>query len=148
LHRDAEVRSRCADDLMTTSTISVARDAYAGKLLPAAQVRLFSDTQWGFATRTIARGDKVHELPRADSQLQDLIIHSRGMQFDLADYLSRNRVAGLLLMKRGRIVLEHYDLGIDANTRWISMSMANSPVTCRSCAAPAMTACRFVICCR
>ncbi|MBL8269622.1 serine hydrolase domain-containing protein [Steroidobacter sp.] len=127
LHRDAEVRSRRAEE--SVPAVSEARDAYAGKLLPDVQLRLFRDTQWGFATRTIARGGPVNELPRADIQLQDLVVHSRGMEFDLADYLSRNRVAGLLLMKRGRIALEHYDLGIDANTRWISMSMAKSVST-------------------
>jgi CubicO group peptidase (beta-lactamase class C family) len=127
LHRDAEVRSRRADESLIA--VSEARDAYAGKLLPDAQLRLFRGSQWGFATRTIARGGPVHELPRADIQLQDLVVHSRGMELDLADYLSRNRVAGLLLMKRGRIAFEHYDLGIDANTRWISMSMAKSVST-------------------
>src|SRR5690606_29293071 len=34
LHRDAEVRSRRADEPMTTPAVAVARDAYAGKLLP------------------------------------------------------------------------------------------------------------------
>jgi CubicO group peptidase (beta-lactamase class C family) len=127
LYRDAEVRSRRADESLTA--VSEARDAYAGKLLPNVQLRLFGETQWGFATRTIARGGSVQELPRADIQLQDLVVHSRGMEFDLADYLSRNRVAGLMLLKRGRIALEHYDLGIDASTRWISMSMAKSVST-------------------
>lgn len=111
------------------TAVSEARDAYAGKLLPNDQLRLFRESQWGFATRTIARGGTVQELPRADIQLQDLVVHSRGMEFDLTDYLSRNRVAGLLLLKRGRIALEHYDLGIDAGTRWISMSMAKSVST-------------------
>ncbi len=127
MHRDAEVRSLRADETLTAA--SEARDAYAGKLLPNAQLRLFRDTQWVFATRTIARGAVVQELPRADIQLQDLVVHSKGREFDLPDYLSRNRVAGLLLMKRGRVALEHYDLGIDANTRWISMSMAKSVST-------------------
>jgi CubicO group peptidase (beta-lactamase class C family) len=127
LYRDAEVRSRRADDPQAAA--SQARDAYAGKLLPDAQLRLFRDTQWEFATRTIARGGAVHELPRADIQLQDLVVQSKGIEYDLPDYLSRNRIAGLLLMKRGRIALEHYDLGIDANTRWISMSMAKSVST-------------------
>jgi len=127
LHRDAEVRSRRADEPQVAA--SQARDAYAGKLLPDAQLRLFRDTQWEFATRTIARGGPVQELPRADIQLQDLVVHSRGVEYDLTDYLSRNRIAGLLLMKRGRIAFEHYDLGIDATTRWISMSMAKSVST-------------------
>lgn len=127
MHRDAEVRSRRADEPLTAA--SEARDAYAGKLLPHVQLRLFRDTQWMFATRTIARGATVQELPRADIQLQDLAVRSKGVEFDLTDYLSRNRVASLLLLKRGRIALEHYDLGTDANTRWISMSMAKSVST-------------------
>ena len=127
MHRDAEVRSRRADD--TPPGVSEARDAYAGKLLPNAQMRLFQETQWGFATRTIHRGGAVQELPRADVQLQDLVVRSRGLEFDLADYLSRNRIVGLLLLKRGRIAFEHYDASIDANTRWISMSMAKSVST-------------------
>jgi CubicO group peptidase (beta-lactamase class C family) len=127
LHRDAEVRSRHADEPQAAA--SSARDAYAGKLLPDAQLRLFRDTQWEFATRTIARGGAVQELPRADIQLQELVVHSRGVEYDLPDYLSRNRIAGLLLIKRGRIAFEHYDLGIDASTRWISMSMAKSVST-------------------
>lgn len=127
MHRDAEVRSRRADESLIA--VSEARDAYAGKLSPNAQLRLFRESQWGFATRTIARGGSVQELPRADNQLQDLVVQSGGKELDLADYLSRNRVAGLLLLKRGRIALEHYDLGIDANTRWISMSMAKSVST-------------------
>lgn len=127
MHRDAEVRSRRAED--TPPGVSEARDAYAGKLLPNAQLRLFRETQWGFATRTIHRGGAVQELPRADIQLQDLVVRSKGIELDLADYLSRNRVVGLLLLKRGRVALEHYDAGIDANTRWISMSMAKSVST-------------------
>jgi hypothetical protein len=127
LYRDAEVRSRRADETLTAA--SEARDAYAGKLLPEQQLRLFCDTQWVFATRTIARGPTVMEMPRADIQLQDLVVRSRGQEFDLADYLSRNRVAGLLLLKRGRIAFEYYDLGLDVTTRWISMSMAKSVST-------------------
>lgn len=127
MYRDADVRSRRADE--TRSAVSEARDAYAGKLSPSAQLRLFRDSQWGFATRTIHRGETVRELPRADIRLQDLLVRSQGAEFDLADYLSRNRVAGLMLLKRGRIAFEHYDLGIDADTRWISMSMAKSVST-------------------
>ncbi len=127
MHRDADVRSRLAKQ--SEPIASEARDAYAGKLLPNAQLELFGDAPWGFATRLIARGGPVQELPRADIQLQDMVVYSRGMELDLTDYLSRNRVAGLLLMKRGRIAFEHYDLGIDASTRWISMSMAKSVST-------------------
>jgi CubicO group peptidase (beta-lactamase class C family) len=46
--------------------------------------------------------------------------------YDIYDYVSRNRVAGLLVMKDDEVLLEHYDLGIEASTRWLSMSMAKS----------------------
>jgi CubicO group peptidase (beta-lactamase class C family) len=45
---------------------------------------------------------------------------------DLNDYLALNRVAGLLVIKDGRIVLEDHELGTGPDTRWISFSMAKS----------------------
>ncbi len=103
-----------------------ARRAYAGKLLPAVQLRLFRDPHWVFATRTIARGKHIFPLVRAARQLTDLPVLANGTQYDLADYISRNRVVGLLVLKQGRIVFEHYEADVDSGTRWISMSMAKS----------------------
>lgn len=105
------------------------RLAYAGKLLPRMQQALFLDSGWAFATRIVARGNSVYPLPSSDAQLGDVAIASRGAQFDLADYMSRNRVAGLLVTHRGKVVLEHYDLGLDASTCWVSMSVAKSVST-------------------
>jgi hypothetical protein len=51
---------------------------------------------------------------------------SAGRQYDLADYLSLNRVAGLLILKNGRIALENYELGNNGTTRWLSGSIAKS----------------------
>jgi CubicO group peptidase (beta-lactamase class C family) len=107
----------------------LSRLAYAGKLLPPTQRTLFLDGSWAFATRRIAPGARVRPLPASDRELRDVAIHSRGAEFDLADYISRNRVAGLLISHRGSAVLEHYDLGLDANARWISMSCAKSVST-------------------
>jgi CubicO group peptidase (beta-lactamase class C family) len=103
-----------------------ARRAYAGKLLPATQLRLFRDPHWVFATRKISRGKHVFPLVRASRQITDLPVRANGTQYDLADYISRNRVVGLLILKQGRIVLEHYEADIDSDSRWISMSMAKS----------------------
>jgi CubicO group peptidase (beta-lactamase class C family) len=103
-----------------------ARLAYAGKLLPATQLRLFRDPHWVFATRKIPCGKHVFPLLRAPRQLTDLPVVANGTQYDLADYISRNRVVGLLILKHGRIALEHYEADIDSDTRWISMSMAKS----------------------
>ncbi len=73
-----------------------------------------------FATRTIRRGDRVKELnygaeiaPRYDID---------GTSHDVDSYLARANVAGLLVIRDGRIVLERYSLGLDPATRWSSMS--------------------------
>lgn len=104
----------------------LSRLAYAGKLLPSTQRILFLDGSWAFATRPIARGARVRPLPPGDRELRDVTIRSHGAQFDLSDYISRNRVAGLLIAHRGCVVQEHYDLGLGVDSRWISMSVAKS----------------------
>ena len=38
----------------------------------------------------------------------------------------RQSVAGLLVIKNGRIVYERYGLGNDENSRWVSYSVAKS----------------------
>lgn len=103
-----------------------ARRAYAGKLLPATQLRLFRDPHWVFATRKIPRGKHVFPLLRASRQLTDMPVRANGTEYDLTDYVSRNRVVGLLILKQGHILLEHYEADIDCDSRWVSMSMAKS----------------------
>lgn len=102
---------------------------YAGKMMPGPQIGYFSDPDRVFATRIVRAGAPVRALSHAAKPLGDFPIHSRGVTCDLTDYISRNRVAGLLIMKSDEVVLEHYDLGIDATTRWLSMSVAKSVST-------------------
>jgi CubicO group peptidase (beta-lactamase class C family) len=102
------------------------RLAYAGQLLPDAQVEVFRTTDRIFPIRTIRRGTRIHPLPHAQRPLRNLDIAANGERYDLFDYVSRNRVAGLLVLKRGAIVLEHYEFGNDASSRWMSMSIAKS----------------------
>lgn len=102
------------------------RRAYEGRLLPDIQIDTFRNTDRVFATRPVSRGREVHWLPRRAVSLVDLRINSRGQSFDLFDYVSHNRVGGLLISKRGAICLEHYEFGNDESTRWISMSIAKS----------------------
>ncbi|MFT4198466.1 MAG: serine hydrolase [Pseudoxanthomonas sp.] len=101
-------------------------ELYSGKLMPEQVVYTLSHGHHAFATRTIRRAGAVAPLPAAERQLCDLQIRSHGQDYDLYDYVSRNRVAGLLIQDRGRVVHERYELGIDADTHWLSMSMAKS----------------------
>src|SRR5262245_40952245 len=102
------------------------RSAYAGKLFPGVQVQTFRAADRAFASRVVARGKHVFPFVRADRSFEDLQIRSRSEDYDLFDYVSRNRVAGLLILQRGKILLEHYDFGNDDKTPWLSMSMAKS----------------------
>jgi CubicO group peptidase (beta-lactamase class C family) len=100
--------------------------SYAGKLMPADHMRTFVEPGMNFATRTIKAGAPVRPLVYADHGLPDFPIISGGATYDIYDYVSRNRIAGLLVMKEDKVLIENYDLDIDAGTRWLSMSMAKS----------------------
>jgi len=105
---------------------SLVRKTYEGKLLPGVQVQTFRNAQALFATRVVRRGEGTRPLPYASAPLVDLRISSRGDEYDLFDYISRNRSAGVLVLKRGEIAFEHYEFGNDERTQWLSMSLAKS----------------------
>lgn len=77
-----------------------------------------------FATRTIARGDKVAELPRASEVAP--AYEAGGKQYTVADYMDRNNVVGLLVIRDGCVVLERYGLGLTPSDRWSTMSTVKS----------------------
>ena len=118
-----------ADTRLAPDRAAAIRSAYAGLLMPEDQVRLFRATDRIFPSRTIARGARVRELPAAPRSLEGLSIPSNGTVFDYYDYVSRNRVAGLIVLRRGRMAVEHYELGNGADSRWVSMSVAKSVST-------------------
>jgi hypothetical protein len=111
---------------MAMSSAQRVRDAYAGRLWPDEQVRVFSQTEHMFPTRIVRRGTHSRPLPQAGRLLAELEFRSAGSVFDLYDHFSRNRIAGLLVLQDGRVALERYELGITESTRWMSMSMAKS----------------------
>jgi CubicO group peptidase (beta-lactamase class C family) len=67
----------------------------------------------------------VEPLPRA-AQPADIRYRWRGRQLTLADYLERHRVTGLLVLKDGQVVAEHYRYGRKEDARFLSFSMAKS----------------------
>ncbi|MEQ1804587.1 MAG: serine hydrolase domain-containing protein, partial [Burkholderiaceae bacterium] len=93
-------------------------------LAPQDQVRAFADMRGLYPTRVIACGATASELPRGNAV--DFAWEVQGQTLGIADFMRRGRNAGVLILKRGRIVLERYALGHSAGTRWISFSMAKS----------------------
>jgi CubicO group peptidase (beta-lactamase class C family) len=106
--------------------IGTVREVYDGRLLPDIQVNTFRNIDRLFPTRTVRRGQRAYPLPAADRRLDAVTFTSKGKRYDLYDYLSLNRVSGLLVLKNSRIALETYQLGNTGRTRWMSMSVVKS----------------------
>src|SRR5690606_15355762 len=61
--------------------------------------------------------------------LRDVQYSLDGKRHHLADYLANQSVAGLLVLKDGKIAYEYYGKGNTAQTLWTSRSVAKSVVS-------------------
>ncbi|MEM0952605.1 MAG: serine hydrolase [Pseudomonadota bacterium] len=106
--------------------VASVRDLYAGRIYPQQQVSAFSHIERLFPSRRIARGPAPAPLIEAPVTFEELRLKSGGRDYDLYDVLSLNRVAALLVLKDDRICFEHYEFGLNQQSRWMSMSIAKS----------------------
>lgn len=74
-------------------------------------------------------GHTAFPLPKADRPLPEVTYHYLGRTYSLADYLQRESVTGLLVIKDGHIAFEHYGAGNTDRTLWTSRSVAKSVVS-------------------
>jgi CubicO group peptidase (beta-lactamase class C family) len=109
-----------------TEPIGAAREIYDGTLTPEQAVRTYRNIDRILPTRTVARSATPIPLPPADRPLRAVRFSDAGRRYTLDEYLELNRVAGLLVLKDGRIALERYRFGNTRRTRWMSMSVAKS----------------------
>lgn len=116
----------CGCLALAQEKIGDVRALYDGKLLPDVQVSTFRHIDRLFPTRKVSRGKNVYPLPVSPTPLTDIEFTTGNRKHDLAEFLSLNRVAGLLVIKDGRIVLEDYELGNTEKSRWVSWSMVKS----------------------
>lgn len=80
-----------------------------------------------FSTRTIKSGGNVFALPESNKMLTSVKYSPDGVKtYDINDFILRNNVAGLLIIKDGKIVLERYAQGNNKKTKWTSFSVAKS----------------------
>jgi len=103
-----------------------ARQVFDGKMLPDVEVATFEHSDKLFSVNTVLRKGPVRPLPPASAKLKEIRFESEGKNYDLFDYLAYNRVAGLLILKEGKVVFEDYELGTGPQTRWPSFSIAKS----------------------
>ncbi len=82
----------------------------------------------GLPTRVVPRGSgPVAPLVQA-AQPSAISYRFRNQTYTLAEYLERQRTTGLLVLKNGEIVAEHYRYGRSDDARFLSFSMAKSVV--------------------
>lgn len=74
-------------------------------------------------------GADPHPLPPASHPLPPVRYEMDGHTYGLDDYRRRQNVAGLLILKDGRVAYEHYADGNTATTLWTSRSVAKSVVS-------------------
>lgn len=79
----------------------------------------------GIQTRRVSRAANAKPLPKA-AQPTAISYRYRNTGYTLADYLERQRATGLLILKNGEIVAEHYRYGRQDDARFLSFSMAKS----------------------
>ena len=106
--------------------IGTVRQMYDGSLTPTLAVNTFRNIDRLFPTRVVAHGGTPYPLPLANKPLGNIAFTSKGVTYTADDYIRLNRIAGLLVLKNGRIALEHYEFGNGPQTRWMSMSVAKS----------------------
>ncbi|MDP9975198.1 hypothetical protein J2W39_006486 [Variovorax paradoxus] len=107
-------------------SIGTVRQIYDGALSPELAVNTYRNIDRLFPTRTVEPGGTPSALPAAAARLTQVNFTVGAARYSLADFMSVNRVAGLLILKDGRIVHETYQYGNTQRTRWMSMSVAKS----------------------
>jgi CubicO group peptidase (beta-lactamase class C family) len=106
--------------------IGTIEEVYDATLLPDLQVNTYRNIDRLFPTRDIHKSTNVYPLPYRDEKLGNITFTSKGQRFDVYDYISFNRISGLLILKDGEIAFETYQLGNTEQTRWMSMSVVKS----------------------
>ena len=77
-------------------------------------------------TRRIEAGGTAYPLPVKKIDLSHFQFDYEGSVITLEEYIRRQNVVGLLIIKDGNIVYERYELGNTAESRWHSWSVAKS----------------------
>jgi CubicO group peptidase (beta-lactamase class C family) len=79
-----------------------------------------------FPTATVRAGGKILPLPSSSGAAFDVRFTHKGQTLTTDDFMKANDVAGLLIIRDGKILTEKYRLGLTRNGRWTSFSVAKS----------------------
>jgi CubicO group peptidase (beta-lactamase class C family) len=96
---------------------------------PEQQVAGYRNINRIYPTRTVVADGKVLELPRAPQNLGAVSVATDTRSMTVDEYFVQQNVAGLLVLKDGKIAYERYGLGNTEDSRWISFSVTKSVVS-------------------
>ncbi len=82
-----------------------------------------------YPTRKIEAGGLPFPLIPAHRNLDKFRYTFDGLRYGIREYMEENNTAGLIAVRKGRVILERYALGNDAQSRWISFSVSKSVVS-------------------
>lgn len=116
----------CSVDRAYAQAPADIRKVLDGKMLPGEEVTTFERSDLLYPADVVKRGSAIRILGASDRKLESVTFQIENKRYDLYDYLALNRVAGLLVLKDGKVALEDYELGTGPTTRWPSFSMAKS----------------------
>lgn len=85
----------------------------------------FSAADRLFTTRVVAKEGPTWALPQA-TEVPKITYQYEGKTLTLDDYLDRQRVTSLLIVKNGQLLVERYQYGRTAEDKLMSFSMAKS----------------------
>ncbi|TQI79474.1 CubicO group peptidase (beta-lactamase class C family) [Serratia fonticola] len=77
----------------------------------------------------VFKAGKAVPLPREIKDLSAVSYQYQGHDYRLADYLARNSVTGMMVIKEGKIVWDYYGGGNTKTTLWTSRSVGKSVVS-------------------
>lgn len=111
---------------MTVEGVAFGPEASLLTLTPEQQRVAYRNLRLLAPHNLVARGRTVSPLPHAPMDLRDFRYTHQNRTRSLDDFLNETRVAGLLVIKDGRVVAERYAHGHGPGSVWVSFSVAKS----------------------
>jgi CubicO group peptidase (beta-lactamase class C family) len=96
---------------------------------PEQQVAGYRNIDRVFPVRTVRADGTPYPLPADPRELGGVVISAESTPMTVDEYFERQSVAGLLVIKDGRVVYERYGLGNTERSRWVSFSVTKSVVS-------------------
>ena len=124
----AETSTHADAELQTLMEVIGAGGEVTGPLFWSQEVRriAFRRMKDVLPTRTVSAGDDPYPLVHAPVDLTGVTYQVEDETFALGDLLGNESLVGLIVVKDGKVLMEHYAPGNDQSSRWISFSVTKS----------------------